>query len=125
MPQDSASQCALSQASQRSTIGLATKIRRPEPALGAFRRHVEQDGVRLPEDEFAILEGRHLPVGIEGQILGSELVATTEIDRFELAIESKMILECDDGQHARRWWKEIELHYKSFLEEKCTSCLTG
>jgi hypothetical protein len=122
MPQDSASQCALSQASQRSTS--AAQIRRPEPALGALRRHVEQDGVRLPEHEFPIREGRHLLVGIEGQILGNELVTTTEIDRFELAIESKMILEGDDAEHARRRRKEVESHYKLFLQEMRIFCLT-
>src|SRR5215469_12196041 len=94
-------------------VGLAAQIRRPEPALGALRRHVEQDGVRLPKHEFAILEGRHLPVRIESEILRSELVATTEIDRIELAIESKMVLECDDDERARRGWEEVESHHKS------------
>src|SRR5262249_9138608 len=83
---------------------------RPEPSLGALRRHVEENGVRLPEHEFAVLESRHLPVGIEGEIFGSELVATTKINRFQLTIESKMVLECDDAEHARGWGKEIELH---------------
>src|SRR5262245_50239514 len=91
-------------------IGLTAQIRRPEPALGTLRRHVEQDGVRLPEHEFAVREGRHLLVGIEGEIRRSELVATTEINRVKFAIESKMALECDDGEHARRWWKDVEFH---------------
>src|SRR5258708_10575759 len=93
-------------------IGLAAQIRRPEPALGALRRHVEQDGVRLPEHEFAILEGRHLPVGIESEILRRELVATAEIDRVEFAIESKMVPECKDGERARRWGKEVASHQR-------------
>src|SRR5204863_9106117 len=91
-------------------IGLAAQIRRPEPALGTLRRHVEQNSVRLPEHEFVILEGRHLPVGIESEILRSELIAATEIDRNELAIESKMVPKRDDGERARGWRKQVEFH---------------
>lgn len=105
--------CALpSQPSQH--VGLTVWIRRPEPALGTFRGHVEQNRIRLPEHEFAVLEGGHFLVRIESSILRSELVATTEIDHLKLEIENKMILECDDSQHARRRRKEIKLHSEGF-----------
>jgi hypothetical protein len=35
-----------------------------------------------------------------------------------------MVLECDDGEHARRWGKEIESHYKSSLQKMRISYLT-
>ena len=66
---------------------MALQIGWPHATFRAFGRHVEQYGVRFPEDDAIILERGDFPVGIQRYILGRALIASSQVDRLQLAVE--------------------------------------
>jgi hypothetical protein len=89
---------------------LTLQIGRPEPPVGALGRHVKQNCVGLPEHETVVLKRRHFLVGIESEVLRSQLVAPSEVNGL-LAVEGEVALQGHDAEHAWRWRKELEFHF--------------
>src|SRR6201999_4452715 len=94
---------------------------------------VEQDRVRLPEDEAVVVERRHLSIGIDRDVLGGVVITMTEIDRHELAVDREVVLEGDDAERTRGRREEIEAHGSMLSteepldprEEECPAALVS
>src|SRR5262249_4272172 len=91
-------------------IRLTFHIRGPESAVGVLGRHVKQDGIRFPKHETIVLYGRHFFIGIESEVLGSKLVATSEVNRLHLTVERKIVFQGHDAERTCRSWKDVEFH---------------